>query len=362
MGTSRSFCTQPVARGAWFDSPYRLRYNEPVQDVAIQPVALTIPETILATDHARPAGSLREPRQSAVSLHVQSPADATQSYRTALAVLRLSSSSGKVSALRPLGHALLAYLIAGARPSHIILWNTLMLCGVLLGLSLTDDYVDWRDAGERNGFARLAQAGARPASWFALLLTACALCTVPWLVLVMRSGVSPAAVAVTGAGLALVASYTLPPLRLKGHPQFSLWVAPLAAGLLFAQAYLIVRPPDLLMVVLAFWCVGLQLYAELVHVLDDAPTPGVPAKLDAPTARRWLTRSQVLMAGYAGLWMWRWPLAGVSVSCALLRVVVCRLATGDRLHRWRRQLWHPFWSFYDLMIYAVLSVSYGGIR
>jgi hypothetical protein len=278
-----------------------------------------------------------------------------------LSSLRITSSSTKVSALRPLGHALFAYAVAGGGPWGLLLANTLMLAAVMVGLSLLDDYLDWRRAGEANGFERLAEAGADPRRWLLMGLASCGLCAAPWLIAVTQGRISLLPIVLTVAGVVLVASYTLPPLRLKRLPAVSLWVAPLAAGLLFAQSYLVIQPVDTLLFALAGWCIGLQLYAELVHLLDDEPTPGIPAKLSPPAVRRWLVGSQLVMAGYAAAWALQWPLASLSVACALLRTRIAARASNEQRHRWRRRLWHPLWSVYDLLVYALVGLVLGGV-
>ncbi len=344
------------------DPPGRLCYNGAV------PVA-TSGQIILKKLVSSVRSSLTQPIASCGTLLTFAVRSAHSPARSCpnralitFAALRLQSSATKVSALRPLGHAVIAYAAAGGQRWPLLLWNTLLLGALLVGLSLIDDYRDWRDTGEANSFARLSFTTSRTSRWLGGLLALCVLCTLPWFVAVISRQIPLIAVELTGLGTVLVASYTLPPLRLKAHPRVSLWIAPLAAGLLFAEAYTVLRPPSALMLALAVWCMGLQLHAELLHILDDEPTPGVPAKLSRSAARRWLRYTQLVLAGYAALSMVRWPLAFLSVCCALTRFIVCRQISQEQLHRWRRQLWHPIWSLYDLAIYAALGVMNGGLR
>jgi hypothetical protein len=268
---------------------------------------------------------------------------------------RLRRFRDQVPALRPLVYTLFgSAFVAAPRPGPLAV-NAVIVGLQFLFFGAFNNLWDGRLRGEENG----TSLAVRRQGWSPV--TVAALLVLPWAVLlplVAVAGSLGLQVMSLGLLLAMVAlgvAYVAPPIRLK-DTVVAFWVAPAWAVLLFLEAALSLgQPAEPPMVVMACVVVAfLQVQAEIMHRVADG------AESTEPSRMLHRLRRLPALTGAAALAMGALhPIVLLSVAWAAVRWVSLRRLTAREVARVRSQPWHPAWSLYELVLYAVVALARG---
>jgi len=266
---------------------------------------------------------------------------------------RVHPAEGKFSSIRPLGYTLLGYAVAPIAPVSGIVLNTLAIAGVLMFAYSLNDYYDHFIGGERNSVGNAIARGRLSAA------KALGLCCAPLLLLpVLLFGVPPVSFVLALALALLCLVYSLPGVALK-HTAAQFAAAPLSAGLLFVQAFLVSGALDAAVLCLLCLVVLNHFVLESLHCLHDAVVEGTYGRKEAFAARvlRCLPwASAVVSAAFAFVH----PVFLVGLAFSLIRVVCLRGFDPRGAHfRRLRNVFHPVLPTYEYLAYAAVGLLGG---
>lgn len=262
---------------------------------------------------------------------------------------------------RPLAYILFAYALARQGSWITLLVNALAGVGVFMFAGAFDDYWDYQVRGERNCVGQQISEGrwrmrtAQTVAWIPLLMV------IPLLLAAPRLQLSVWTIgSVLLLAMALLLSYSIPPLRLKDRAPWGFFVGPCLASLLFFESWRVVHPPTTLLVLMTIHIFGFQCYAEAMHVIDNHVV-GIRRMSSLPLAQamrwfRWLPRIGLIGALGASLIH---PLLLITACCSAVRWVASRALTVQQIGSVRRKLWSPVWSLYEFLAYAGVGIWFG---
>jgi len=274
---------------------------------------------------------------------------------------RMRGFANKVSGMRPLLYTALGYAMAGPGDLSLRALNAVAVAGLLAFFGAYGNYWDWRLQDEHNG-TRAAVAGYELSERTAFLLT-----LAPWgvilplLALEAGGGASGTALGLFAVMASLGLGYIGPLLRLKIRPGGFL-ITPTVAVLLFLQAYALQGGAWSLGLLAFCGLLGLyQCQAEMLHLVDDHLHEDAGASAASiEQLRAWLRRLPRLSFVGAMAAALVHPLFLNTAVWALVRDRALRRLPVERASPVRRALWHPVWSGYEFLIYAVIGARHAG--
>lgn len=269
---------------------------------------------------------------------------------------RLRGWRAKVANARLLFYGVLGYAVAGHWDPIVILFNTVALLGLVMFQGALNDYWDFHLSGERNFLGSQIQAGRLTDRQAVRWLCAPLALSAPMILLARPLGVSWPVPSLLLLGALLAVCYSVPPIRLKIHRPWGLFVAPTLTTLMFFEAHLALGPCTLFSKGLLGLLFLFQLYAELLQVVADSPRSAEKCSPGRALAlARWLPGVSACVA--LGL-AWLHPAFWMSVIGSLSRLgAVWKLSLPQAVAQHRARTWGPLLSPYEFLGYGLMGTT-----
>lgn len=266
---------------------------------------------------------------------------------------RITNWNNKIGGLRVAAYPVFGFALSG----RLDLIEQAALLLSILGLIMTsyalNDYYDWKLLNEDNFFSDKVK---RMPSLKDRAILVCFLPSILFLALILVS--SQAVLLLFCTVFILVIGYSMPPLRFKARHILGLIVPSVSMTLVFLMAFLLMGNLSTEIMVLSLMIFGFQMYAELIHVIDDSTVDTETVKISESQAKVLLravplavTSISIIAAYYVDRVFF------VSAFANLTRVLLAGSIDKKHIRKIRKKIWTLQWSLYEFIIYALLGIT-----
>jgi len=275
---------------------------------------------------------------------------------------RILNWKNKISGIRPIGYTLFAYLMTGLlHPKlfifnsigKIFIFNLLAVFGALIFLYSVNDYFDWKLQKEEN-FLGLKIENKNLKEWQVLIFCFLPLLFLGFLIPVQKQSLNSICLFIIFFIIAFF--YSLPPVRLKTKKIIGIFIPSTGAALLFLQGYLIFRFITFKIIALSVILFFLQLYFEMLHILEDSFSKKEIKKMKTEDSLKIIKTLPIftffLSLAFA---IFISPVFLITSFFSIIRFLFLRNFTVDKVKKARRNLFSPRWSLYEFLIYSIFG-------
>lgn len=276
---------------------------------------------------------------------------------------RIVNWKNKVSGLRPIGYTLFAYLMTGLLHPKLFIFNSIgklfifnifAVFGALIFLYCMNDYFDWKIQKEEN-FLGFKIKNKKLKEWQVLIFCFLPLLFLGFLIPVQKQSLNSIYLFIIFFIITLF--YSLPPIRLKTKKIIGIFIPSIGALLLFLQGYLIFRFITPKIIALSVILFLLQLYFEMLHILEDSFSEKESKKMNSKNGLKIIKNLPIftffLSLAFA---VFISPIFFITSFFSVIRFLFLKNFTVDKAKKARRNLFSPRWSLYEFLVYGGFAI------
>ncbi|MBS3903628.1 MAG: hypothetical protein KGZ30_04640 [Anaplasmataceae bacterium] len=270
---------------------------------------------------------------------------------------RIIPTHQKLTSLRPLAYVFFAYALTFPELSLISLINILVITLIVGTSYFLNDYYDHLLRKEDNFSQKMLRDGHSVTTFLYFWLVVSILSSLVFsLGLIKNHPQSVLLITLLSTGLLLAFTYSWPPLRLKDRLVGPM-VFPLAATILFLEAWALHQEINTTALVFSFIILIFQSYLEILHQIEDAQQMNERVRIKQDTARTagiiMLTVGGLLTVSLGiirGEWMFL-----LGTIFWWIRLIVFTKTPDITIPLLRSRIWSPLLSVYEFLIYAIFG-------
>ena len=271
-----------------------------------------------------------------------------------LLLYRVISYGHKISGFRLFVYVLLGYAVARVSSPKFIIINLLGISGAFAAGDLLNDYYDWKLLGENNYVS--GRINNHTKLFFYVLLPS------------IFSALSVFFLGRDGIIMVLIyiipIIYSVPPIRLKKRPFFSIITPPLGVALLFLQSTkgrFLENKEILLLSILIFFY---HIYIECIHIYEDLTHPEEEKIMDERGIKRLMVYVCICEFVLSSIFSIKNPVFLAGTLSSGIRLTTIKKLSLENIRKVRRNPFGMSWGVFELGVYGlagILGVFTGGV-